>query len=126
MQSFNNDILYEYEFEGTPTKYYYEIAGVPQQSESVLFEGATRTWDPNSTTTLYEVYGRLMTLGDDIIQTLPRIYEPLEGYGKYSALFQEGELPVINIHMTEINYNHLISLVRVEDVEYTIEFDLFT
>jgi len=126
MQSYNNDILYEYVFEGTPSKYYYEIAGVPQQSESVLFGGATRTWDPNSTTTLYEVYGRLMTLGDDIIQTLPRIAEPLEGYDKFSSLFQEGVLPVVNVHMSDANYNHLISITQNTELNFKIEFDLFT
>jgi len=126
MQSYKNDILYEYEFEGTPSKYYYEIIGVPQQSESVLFGGATRTWDPNSTTTLYEVYGRLMTLGDDIIQTLPRIAEPLEGYDKYSSLFQEGVLPVVNVHMSDENYNHLVTITQNTELNFKIEFDLFT
>jgi len=126
MQSINNDILYEYEFEGTPSNYYYEIIGVPQESEIILFNAKTRVWDPKSTTTLYEVYGRFTTLGDDIIQTLPRIAKPLEGYNKYSLLFQEGELPVINVHMSDVNYIELISLIKKEDIEYIIEFDLFT
>jgi len=125
MQSANNDILYELEYDGTPTNYYYEIAGVPDQSESILF-GSPRTWDPKSTTTLYEVFGRQVTLGDNMIETLPRIAEPLDGYKKFSQLFQEGELSVINIHMLDANYNELISMTSNKDIEYTIEFDLYT
>ena len=125
MQSVNNDILYEFEYDGTPTNYYYEIAGVPDQSESILF-GSPRTWDPKSTTTLYEVFGRPVTLGDNMIETLPRIAEPLKGYKKFSQLFQEGELSVINIHMLDANYNELISMTSNKDIEYTIEFDLYT
>jgi len=126
MQSVNNDILYEYEYDGTPTNYYYEVTGVPSQSEITLFEGNPRTWDPKSTTTLYEVFGRQITLGDDMIETIPRIAEPLKGYEKFSQLFQEGELNVINIHMSDTNYNELITMTKKANIEYTIEFELYT
>jgi len=126
MQSYNNDIIYEYEYDGTPNNYYYEIIGVPEQNESILFNGVPRTWDPNSTTTLYEIFGREHTLGDNMIQTLPRYAKPLKGYNKYSQLYQEGELPVINVHMSEENYNELISLTSRKEIEYIIEFDLIT
>jgi len=126
MQSYNNDIIYEYEYDGTPKHYYYEIIGVPDQNEFILFNGVPRTWDPNSTTTLYEIFGREHTLGDDFIQTLPRYAKPLEGYKKYSQLYQEGELPVINVHMSEENYNELITLTSRQEIEYIIEFDLIT
>jgi len=125
MQSVNNDILYEFEYDGTPTNYYYEIAGVPDQSESILF-GSPRTWDPKSTTTLYEVFGRPVTLGDNMIETLPRIAEPLKGYKKFSQLFQEGELNVINVHMSEDDYIELITMMKHLNFEKIIEFDLYT
>jgi len=126
MESYNNDILYEYKYDGTPSSYYYEINGVPDQSEIKLFEGKPRTWDPAATTTLYEVYGRQVTLGDDMIETIPRISEPLKGYEKFSQLFQEGELNVINVHMSENNYNELIGLINNKDIKYTISFELYT
>ncbi|ORY24931.1 hypothetical protein LY90DRAFT_675039 [Neocallimastix californiae] len=102
MQSLNQDILWEFSYEGTPTEYYYEVTGTAQ-NELKLF-GHPRTWDPQSTTTLYEVFGRRHTIGDDIIKTIPRIYEPLPGYDKYSALFQEGEIPVINVQISAADY----------------------
>jgi len=129
MKSINNDILYEYEYDGTPTNYYYEIAGVAEQSEIKLFGGKPRNWDPSATTTLYEVFGRPVTLGDDMIETIPRIAEPLKGYEKFSQLFQEGELNVINVHMSDTDYKELISTtdsdmaVNVNDI---IEFELYT
>jgi len=126
MQSVNNDILFEYEYNGTPSKYYYEIIGVPDQSENVLFNGTPRTWDPSASTTLYEVYGRQVTLGDGMIETIPRIAEPLKGYKKFSQLFQEGELNVIHVHMLETDYNELITMVKHLEFEKIIEFDLYT
>jgi len=129
MESYNNDILYEYVYDGTPSNYYYEIAEVPDQSEIKLFGGNQRTWDPSATTTLYEVYGRQVTLGDDMIKTIPRIYKPLEGYDKFSQLFQEGELNVINVHMSDANYNELLSIAtrkNIDLVNYIIEFELYT
>jgi len=124
MQSLNQDILWEFSYEGTPTEYYYEVTGTAQ-NELKLF-GHPRTWDPQSTTTLYEVFGRRHTIGDDIIKTIPRIYEPLPGYDKYSALFQEGEIPVINVQISAADYSRLISLINTEDVEFKVEFDLYT
>jgi len=126
MQSVNNDILFEYVYDGTPSSYYYEINDVPNQSEIKLFDGKPRAWDPSATTTLYEVFGRSVTLGDEMIQTIPRIAEPLKGYDKYSQLFQEGEINVINVHLSDSNYNELIGLTSNKDIKYTIEFDLFT
>jgi len=129
MQSVNNDILYEFEYDGTPTNYYYEIAGVAEMSENQLFGGNPRVWDPSATTTLYEVYGRQLTLGDEMIQTIPRIYKPLDGYDKFSVLFQEGELNVINVHMSDANYNELLSISsrgKINLVNYIVEFEFYT
>jgi len=125
MESDNNDILYKLAYEGTPLQYYYEITGVPQQNELLLF-GKPREWDPLSTTTLYEIFGRPYTIGDSIIQTLPRLYPPLDGYDKYSLLFQEGEVPVINVKMSPQNYQELITLQTKKEIKYIIEFDLYT
>jgi len=126
MTSPNNDIIYEYTFNGVPKNYYYEITGVPAQNELTLF-GSPRTWDPNSTVTFYEIFGRPITVRDDIIQTIPRLYPPIEGYDKFSQLFQEGEVPVIHVHMTQIDYNTLISLTaNREGLKFTTEVDLIT
>jgi len=124
MTSAKGDILYEYKYDNVPTKYYYEITGTAQNELSMI--GEPRTWDPQSTTTLYEVYGRKHSIGDDIIKTIPRLYAPLEGYDKFSPLFQEGEVPVINFHLTDVDYNRLISLTDDPKEKFTIEFDLFT
>lgn len=124
MVSANNDILYEFTFDGTPSQYYYEVTGTAQ-NELTLF-GSPRTWDPSSTTTLYEVFGRRHSIGDDILATIPRLYEPLKGYDKYSALFQEGEIPVINVQISGPDYTTLTSLTSNEDVEFKVEFDLYT
>jgi len=125
MTSANNDILYEYTFDGTPNQYYYEVTGAVSQNELAIF-GTPRTWDPQSTTTFYEIYGRPKTIGDDIIATIPRLYEPLEGYDKFSQLFQEGEMPVISVHISDADYAQLTSLVKKQKIEYTMEFDLIT
>jgi len=127
MVSINSDILYEYEYEGTPKEYYYEVTGVPTQNELSLF-GKAREWDPSSTSTLYEIFGRRYTLGDSILKTIPRLYPRLEGYDKYSQLFQEGEVSVINLHMSEADYSTLISLTNNSgnDTKFNIEFDFYT
>jgi len=125
MKSENNDILYEYTYDGTPTNYYYEVNGAKGQDELSLF-GSPRIWNEKNKSTLYEVYGRRHTIGDDLIKTIPRLYPALEGYEKYSLLFQEGEIPVINVHMKPEDYKHLISLTQNSDVKYTIDFDLYT
>ncbi|ORX63768.1 hypothetical protein BCR32DRAFT_273338 [Anaeromyces robustus] len=124
MNSVNNDILYELDYDNIPNQYYYEITGTAQ-NELNLF-GSPREWDPNSSTTFYEVYGRRHSIGDPLIQTIPRLYPPLDGYNKYSILFQEGEIPVINVHMSDTSYNELIALTSNSDVEFNVEFDLYT
>jgi len=124
MSSKNNDILYEYSFKGTPTKYYYEITN-STDSELKTF-GAERQWNSKESSTLYEVYGRRHTVGDDIIKTIPRLYAPLEGYKDFSLLFQEGEIPVINIHINERDYNELINMTEEKEFLYYINFDLYT
>jgi len=125
MASANNDIIYEFTFDGTPNQYYYEITGATPQNELAII-GSPRVWDQQSTTTFYEIYGRPHTIGDDMIATIPRLYEPLEGYDKYSQLFQEGEMPVISVHLAAADYSQLISLVKKTNIEYTMEFDLIT
>jgi len=124
MVSVNKDILFEFSYDGTPNQYYYEVTGTTH-SELTLF-GAPRAWDPSSTTTLYEVFGRRHSVGDDLIATIPRLYEPVKGYEKYSALFQEGEIPVINVQISAQQYAKLTSLTNNQDVEFKVEFDLFT
>jgi len=125
MKSENNDILYEYIYEGTPTNYYYSVTGAQSQDELTLF-GSPRTWDSKSSTTLFEVFGRRYTVGDEFLKTIPRLYPPLEGYEKYSLLFQEGEIPVINIHMNPSDYSHLVSMTRNENLDIKIDFDFYT
>ncbi|ORX85515.1 coth-domain-containing protein [Anaeromyces robustus] len=121
-----NDILYELDYPNTPKQYYYEITGNQTMSENVLFNGNQRQWtDPQSTTTLYEVYGRRYTIGDDMIKTIPRLYQPLEGYEKYSQLFQEGEVPVIHVKMNDLQYTQLTTTENKE-AEYKVEFDFYT
>jgi len=124
MTSTNNDIYFEYTFNGTPKNYYYEITGTALNELSLI--ETPRAWDSQSDTTLNEVYGRQHTIGDSIIQTIPRLYEKLEGYDKYSLLFQEGEVPVINVHLNPMDYNELIGLTDNNDKKYSIEFELYT
>lgn len=124
MKSLNNDILWEFDYEGTPKEYYYEVTNTTQ-NELTLFK-SPRTWDPTSTTTFYEVFGRQRTIGDDIIKTIPRLFDPLEGYDKFSQLFQEGELVVINLKLSNQVYTELISLAKNEDVKFQMDFDLYT
>ncbi|KAL6621415.1 coth-domain-containing protein [Neocallimastix sp. 'constans'] len=150
MVSANNDILFEYTFDGTPKNYYYEITGsygatgatgatgiAGVTGAAALAAGAAvnelslienpRTWDQQSTSTLYEIYGRPYTLGDEIIKPIPRLYEPLEGYGKYSQLFQEGEVLVIHFHINPTDYAQLITITDDSfKINYNINFDLFT
>ncbi|ORX83702.1 coth-domain-containing protein [Anaeromyces robustus] len=120
-----NDILYELEFDGTPNQYYYEIVGNPAISENALFNGNPRTWDPQSTTTFYEVYGRRHSVGDELIKGVPRLYPPLDGYKKYSQLFQEGEVPVIHVNIDQSQYTQLTTTENKE-AKYKVEFDLYT
>jgi len=119
-------ILYELDYQGTPSQYYYEVTGTALNELNIF--GTPRTWVPESTTTFYEVFGRFHTIGDDILQTIPRLYPPLPGYSKFSQLFQEGELAVINVRMSDMDYNNLISLTSNPDPEpkYVVEFDLYT
>jgi len=124
MTSANNDIYFEYNFNGTPKNYYYEITGTALNELSLI--ETPRAWDSQSDTTLNEVYGRKYTIGDSIIQTIPRLYEKLEGYDKYSLLFQEGEVPVINVHLNPMDYAELIGLTDDNKKKYTIEFELYT
>jgi hypothetical protein len=125
MVSANSDILYEFTYDGVPNQYYYEITGTTI-NELTLFNNTPRTWDSQSTTTLYEIFGRPITIGDDIIATIPRIREPLPGYDKYSLLFQEGEMPVISVHISNADYLQLTTMVKKQKIEYKMEFDLFT
>jgi len=120
-----NDILYELTYDGVPTNYYYEIAGT-QQNELPLIDNQPRAWDKERTSTLYEVYGRKYTVGDSILQTIPRLYEPLPGYDKFSALFQEAEVPVIHVHMDDATYNDYVSLTSNTSPRYTVTFDYYT
>jgi len=124
MSSKNNDILFEYSFNGTPTKYYYEITNTTN-TELKTF-GTERQWNSKEKSTLYEVYGRRHTVGDDIIKTIPRLYAPLQGYKDFSLLFQEGEIPVINIHINERDYTELINMTEEKEFLYYINFDLYT
>ncbi|ORX70411.1 coth-domain-containing protein [Anaeromyces robustus] len=126
MKSKDDDILYEYTYDGgEPTKYYYEIAGT-EQNELSLIDNEPRTWEKGKTSTLYEIYGRKYTVGDSILKTIPRLYEPLAGYDKFSELFQEAEVPVIHIHMTPEIYNEYISLTSNTEPRYTVSFDYYT
>jgi len=125
MTSKNNDILYEYSYrEGIPNRYHYEIAGT-EDSELVTF-GYEREWEVNMTSTLYEVYGRRYTTGDKLIKPIPRLYPPHAGYKKFSLLFQEGEIPVINVHMNETDYETLISMTEDHKYRFSVNFDLYT
>jgi len=124
MTSNNQDILYEFEFDGQPKNYYYEIAGTPTNELSLI--GEPRVWDSSRTETLYEVYGRKLTVGDSILKTIPRLYEPLKGYDKYSLLFQEGILPVIHFKLNEADYTEFVGLTTKKKFNYVIEFDLYT
>jgi len=124
MTSAKNDILYEYNFEGKPNQYYYEITGTTVSELSLITN--PRTWDPSSTSTLYEIFGRPHTVGDDLLKTIPRLYEPLEAYKKFSQLFQEGEISVINVHMSTADYANLISINSSSDAKFNVEFDYYT
>jgi len=124
MTSAKGDILYELKFDGTPNSYYYEITGTVQNELSII--GQPRTWDPKSTTTFYEVYGRKHSIGDDIIKTIPRLYEPIEGYNKFSPLFQEGEVPVLSLHLSDADYIRLTTLTTKTKEPFIVEFDFYT
>ncbi|ORX63767.1 coth-domain-containing protein [Anaeromyces robustus] len=124
MTKSGNGILYVLDYQGTPNQYYYEVTGTAL-NELTMF-GTPRTWDSGSTTTFYEVFGRFRTIGDDILQTIPRLYPPLPGYDKYSQLFQEGELAVINVRMTDSDYINLTSLTSNTEPSFIVEFDLYT
>lgn len=120
-----NDILYELDYQGTPKQYYYEMDGNQTMSEITLFNGQQRTWNPEKDTTLFEVFGRRYTVGDDLIKTIPRIYPAHEGYKKFSKLFQEGEIPVIHIIMGDEQYNQLVR-TDDKDTKFTVEFDFYS
>ncbi|ORX85510.1 coth-domain-containing protein [Anaeromyces robustus] len=120
-----NDILYELDYQGTPNQYYYEMAGNQTMSENILFNGKQRTWTSGNDSTLYEVFGRRYTVGDELIKTIPRIFPPLDGYEKFSKLFQEGEIPVIHITMNSTVYEQLVSTESKDD-KFIMEFDYYS
>jgi len=124
MESKENDILYKYTYDGTPKSYYYEIAGTPQ-NELEMIDNQPRTWS-SETANLYEIYGRKLTLGDSILKTIPRLYEPLPGYKKFSILFQEAQVPVIHVHMNDETYNDYVSLTSNTEPKYNVSFDFYT
>jgi len=124
MESKNDDILYTYTYDGEPKNYYYEIAGT-EMNELALIDNQPRTFN-SETASLYEIYGRKYTLGDSILKTIPRLYEALPGYKKFSILFQEAQVPVIHVHMNPETYNDYVSLTSNTEPRYNVSFDFYT
>jgi len=65
--------------------------------------------DAAATTTLNEIFGVQYTIGDSIIQGLPRIEKKLPAYDKFSLLYQEGQVPNIRAQCSEDKYLQLVN-----------------
>lgn len=50
-----------------------------------------------------DVYGRPYSKAGDLLKPVPRVYDPLEGYKKFSELFQEGEVQNIRAFCRDEN-----------------------
>jgi len=50
-----------------------------------------------------DVYGRPYSKAGDLLKPIPRVYDPLDGYKKFSELFQEGEVQNIRAYCPDEN-----------------------
>lgn len=101
LQSTHNDYLWVGKADDASNSYYYVIVDQGQnivaaentgaqidgtQVEGMAFQRAPSKDDLN------DVYGRKYTKAGDLLNPIPRVYDPLDGYKKFSELFQEGEV----------------------------------
>jgi len=75
--------------------------------ENLSFERAPP--DDGATTTLNEIFGAKYTVGDEIIQGIPRIEKKRPAYDKFSLLYQEGQIPNIRAQCSDDKYNTLVT-----------------
>jgi len=99
LQSTHNDYLWVGNAADASNSYYYVI--VDQNQKIVAAENLGTQIDGTqinafqrapSKEDLNDVYGRKYTKAGDLLQPIPRVYDPLDGYKKFSELFQEGEV----------------------------------
>jgi len=99
LQSTHNDYLWVGNAADASNSYYYVI--VDQNQNIVAAENLGTQIDGTqinafqrapSKEDLNDVYGRKYTKAGDLLQPIPRVYDPLDGYKKFSELFQEGEV----------------------------------
>jgi len=57
----------------------------------------------NDIGTINDVFGRPYSKAGDLLQPIPRVYDPLDGYKKFSELFQEGEVQNIRAYCADEN-----------------------
>jgi len=86
--------------------------------ENLSFERAPP--DDGATTTLNEIFGAKYTVGDEIIQGIPRIEKKRPAYDKFSLLYQEGQIPNIRAQCSDDKYNTLVTSGH-ENQELTLQ-----
>ncbi|OUM56219.1 hypothetical protein PIROE2DRAFT_19266 [Piromyces sp. E2] len=86
--------------------YYYVIVDannniVATENQGTQIDGTTVqefAFVRNNIGDLNDVYGRPYTKAGDLLKAIPRVYDPLDAYKKFSELFQEGEVQNIRAY----------------------------
>lgn len=105
---------------GDPSVHYYYVI-LNANGETVAAENAGTQIDGSvvsdfivnrtpSETVYNDVFGRQYDVAGDLLRPIPRVLDPLEGYSKFSELFQEGQVQNIRAVCSNADQvNHFIS-----------------
>jgi len=107
-----NDMFWTVEANKPSNDYYYVII---TQDSITYSEKAnlsfSRTWGKgkSDSETYNQVFGNRYDHAGELLKTIPRIHEARKGCTKYSQLFQEGQVPVVRVQISDQDYNTLIA-----------------
>jgi len=128
MNSSVNGMYWSVDAKKPSNEYYYVILNQSSIMSSEKMEfNFSRKWESGKSATLNQVFGRKYDKAGKLLKTIPRISPPLEGYEKFSKLFQEGEVPVLRFHLSDQDFMKL-KQDKGENIEtkYIGNLDLFT
>jgi len=122
-----NGLYWTVEANKPSSEYFYVILN---ESNVVYSEKAnfnfSRAWSGGKET-LNQVFGNRYDRAGNLLKTIPRIHEARKGCTKYSKLFQEGEVPVIRMHLNDQDYTTLINDTGSnKDAKYIGSLDIIT
>ncbi|ORX55331.1 coth-domain-containing protein [Piromyces finnis] len=69
---------------------------------------------------LNDVYGRPYSKAGDLLRPIPRAFDPLDGYKKFSELFQEGEVQNVRAYCPDENQVNALLNNRGDNIDISI------